>query len=268
LRPHIRLGLDYEKSGWHGLYLEKPDTLPPIPRVDIAVAFLTDPEGRVAGNLRACLPEAAVRFFPPFPPREKRTHVALTISLSLEEAGLPIDSRKVLPAAERRALLRRNVSSLKKGLVFHPGSGSPLKNHPPDFWLTLIKRIKKKFSVQKSAVLLGPAEEPLLSFYRENLSGSDPSLIFSPGREQLMELLEEAALFIGHDSGVTHLSAMLGAPTLALFKSSSPDQWRPLGPSVSVIEGTCIDEGLLARIDHAAEKLMRKAFMDSADTPG
>jgi len=43
---------------------------------------------------------------------------------------------------------------------------------------------------------------------------------------------------VGHDSGITHLAAMLGAPTIALFKHSSVAQWRPLGPTVQVIEAS------------------------------
>jgi len=48
-------------------------------------------------------------------------------------------------------------------------------------------------------------------------------------------LLKKASLYIGHDSGITHLTAMLGIPTICLFKNSDPLQWAPLGPDVTVI---------------------------------
>jgi ADP-heptose:LPS heptosyltransferase len=50
-----------------------------------------------------------------------------------------------------------------------------------------------------------------------------------------MNILNGAALFIGQDSGITHLAAMLGIPTIALFKITNAAQWGPLGPCVRVI---------------------------------
>jgi ADP-heptose:LPS heptosyltransferase len=63
-------------------------------------------------------------------------------------------------------------------------------------------------------------------------------IIFSPDIPSLSLLLQEASLCVGHDSGITHLAAMLGAPTIALFKHTSIAQWRPLGPRVNVIEAS------------------------------
>jgi ADP-heptose:LPS heptosyltransferase len=42
-------------------------------------------------------------------------------------------------------------------------------------------------------------------------------------------------LFIGHDSGVSHLAASWGAPTLALFGPTDPAVWAPVGPRVRVV---------------------------------
>jgi ADP-heptose:LPS heptosyltransferase len=51
----------------------------------------------------------------------------------------------------------------------------------------------------------------------------------------LAELLREASLVIGADTGPTHLAAQLGVPTLALFGPTDPSVWAPVGPSVRVI---------------------------------
>jgi ADP-heptose:LPS heptosyltransferase len=50
-------------------------------------------------------------------------------------------------------------------------------------------------------------------------------------------MLAEARLFVGHDSGLTHLAAALGVPTVAIFGPTDPAQWAPLGAHVSVITG-------------------------------
>jgi ADP-heptose:LPS heptosyltransferase len=45
-------------------------------------------------------------------------------------------------------------------------------------------------------------------------------------------LLSHAAVYLGNDSGVTHLAGVSGAPVVALFGPTDPVQWRPLGDVV------------------------------------
>ena len=53
----------------------------------------------------------------------------------------------------------------------------------------------------------------------------------------LAALLSRASLFIGHDSGITHLAAASGAPVLALFGPTDPEIWAPPGEGVQVLRG-------------------------------
>ena len=46
--------------------------------------------------------------------------------------------------------------------------------------------------------------------------------------------LARASLYIGNDSGITHLAAAVGTPTLALFGPTDPAVWAPRGPNVRV----------------------------------
>jgi ADP-heptose:LPS heptosyltransferase len=48
-------------------------------------------------------------------------------------------------------------------------------------------------------------------------------------------LLSDSGLYVGNDSGVTHLAAAFGAATLALFGPTSPTAWAPLGRAVRSI---------------------------------
>ena len=53
---------------------------------------------------------------------------------------------------------------------------------------------------------------------------------------QLAQALQDSHLFVGNDSGPTHLAAMLGVPTVALFGPTDAGVWAPVGPHVRVLE--------------------------------
>ena len=44
-----------------------------------------------------------------------------------------------------------------------------------------------------------------------------------------------ARVFVGNDSGPTHLAAATGAPTVALFGPTDPRRFAPRGPAVTVL---------------------------------
>jgi heptosyltransferase-3 len=50
--------------------------------------------------------------------------------------------------------------------------------------------------------------------------------------------LRRAALFIGNDTGVMHIAAAAGTPTLGLFGPSLPEQYAPWGPRTAVVRTT------------------------------
>jgi heptosyltransferase III len=58
--------------------------------------------------------------------------------------------------------------------------------------------------------------------------------------ENLYELgcwLASARLYVGNDSGITHLAAAVGTPVVAIFGPSDPAIWAPRGERVSVVSG-------------------------------
>jgi heptosyltransferase-3 len=241
LRPFAHECLDYERAGWHRLFMDDPlpDIKPPFSRIDLAVAFLNDRDGKVTDNLRLFMPQASIHVFPSSPRQEETIHAAFYLAKCMERSGCPLDPQRSLEEAVRRPLLGDDpFQEVGKRIVFHPGSGGITKNHPTDFWMTMLQAFKHRPSLGKNpfVLLLGPAEESFLSFYRQRFRDDGTEIIFSPGKEALVQLLRSAPLYVGHDSGITHLAAMLGIPTIALFKSSRADQWRPLGPRVRIIQ--------------------------------
>ena len=104
-------------------------------------------------------------------------------------------------------------------------------------------------------VLLGPAEEKLLPLFSAE---KDVEILFCPDAEKLSLLLQQSSLYVGQDSGITHLAAMLGAPTIALFRHSSVAQWSPLGPRVKVIELSTSGPGLVEETLKAADGFLNE----------
>ena len=52
---------------------------------------------------------------------------------------------------------------------------------------------------------------------------------------EVLGVISCADIFIGNDSGISHLSAGLGIKTMAVFGSSNPALYRPIGPNVNII---------------------------------
>jgi len=258
LKPLVSLCLDFENPGWHSLFMDvqEPGGALPVREVDKVIAFLNDPQGAVKKNLDRFFPGASIAVLPGYPDEKDGVHVAFYLARAMEETGLPVHAEKAMEDALKRPLLLPGHRRRER-VAFHPGSGGTQKNHAPEFWINLLRAFQRKIPVAKDlpVVLLGPAEEKLVPLF----SGQqDVETILSPDRGRLSLLLQAALLFVGHDSGITHLAAMLGAPTIALFRHTSVTQWRPLGPRVNVIESSTSGPELVEQTLDAADRFLNE----------
>jgi ADP-heptose:LPS heptosyltransferase len=147
------------------------------------------------------------QFLDALPPAGARVHAA---DFFLKQAG-----------GEGRAVPRIECERAQPGnyAVIHPFSGSARKNWPLDRFREIAARLP--LPVRWNA---GP-EEPLDGATRfDNLS-------------DLARWLAGAQLYIGNDSGITHLAAAAGTPVIAIFGPSDPAVWAPRGEHVSVVSG-------------------------------
>lgn len=80
--------------------------------------------------------------------------------------------------------------------------------------------------------------------------------------------LERAAFFVGNDSGLMHLAAAAGTPTLGLFGPSSETRYRPWGPRASFVRTPESFEALTGApgFDFAASRcFMESLTVDAAE---
>jgi heptosyltransferase III len=115
-------------------------------------------------------------------------------------------------------------SSPRGTIVIHPFSGSRLKNWPLNSYCELAAQLR--LPIEWTA---GPEEE---------LSGA---IRFSSLAE-LGSWILGASLYVGNDSGITHLAAAVGVPTLALFGPLSPLNWTPRGGNVTVLHSPSLEK--------------------------
>lgn len=103
--------------------------------------------------------------------------------------------------------------------VIHPFSGSARKNWPLENFGQLARRLQLAMPVYWC---YGPEDPPEDDAVRiENLY-------------ELACWLAKASLYVGNDSGITHLAAAVGTPVLALFGPTDPAVWGPRGPDVKI----------------------------------
>lgn len=110
-------------------------------------------------------------------------------------------------------------------VIIHPGSGSPAKCWPG--YKELLNQIPD------SVVLTGPCETQFQT-NRPRLEGL--------ALESVAEEIRSCRAFIGNDSGITHLAAYWGCPTIALFGPTDPRIWGPVGLRTTILRKTPLSD--------------------------
>jgi hypothetical protein len=110
--------------------------------------------------------------------------------------------------------------------VIHPFSGSPAKNWPLEKFQALAARLP--MPVRWCA---GEDDPPLADAVR------------IPDLYDLARFLAKARLYIGNDSGISHLAAAVGTPVLAIFGPTDPTVWAPRGDHVRVVKAKMEGKG-------------------------
>ena len=116
--------------------------------------------------------------------------------------------------------------------VLHPGSGSPRKNWPLDRYVEIAERIRREVG-GVPLFLIGEADAAV----RNELAEKAPTerVLENLSLLQVAGVLRACTAYVGNDSGITHIAAALGVPTVALFGPSSFHHWRPRGIHVNTL---------------------------------
>ena len=130
-------------------------------------------------------------------------------------------------------------------------SGSEKKNWPLERWLALAD----EFRNHEVIFITGEAEQE-----RGVLINNRPNWHSLPLPE-LASRLSTCAAFLGHDSGISHLAAACGVPSLLLFGPTDPAVWAPPQPWVTVLRA---ENGDLASLEDQQVKLAARQVVSKS----
>jgi len=211
---------------------------------DLALNFVPDLDGVIARNLAAAGVKQVISWSPG---RRPDIHAVFALADVLGPLGLAL--RDPVP---RLAIGARPVHSATLG--FHVGSGSPQKNWPIDYWLAFLRRVDGLFD--DFLLVGGEADDKVVHEFLGRWNIPRLRILLNASLPNLCQALNDCAFFIGHDTGVTHLAAAIGTPTVALFGPTNPDLWAPLGEHVTIVRSP---DTLMASISvDAAEETCRR----------
>ena len=177
----------------------------------------------------------------PLSPQLKSRHHSERFLETLGAAmvGLSADEPLQLPPSllekGRASLVNMGIARDRPLVLLHPGSGSRHKCTSVEVLAGVIVALNQEGLCP--LVLEGPADETITAQLL-HLLPMMPTLVREQDLSIVAGMMAQVQVYIGHDSGTTHLAALLGVPTIALFGPTDPEQWAPRGAHVVVLRGT------------------------------
>jgi heptosyltransferase-3 len=195
-------------------------------RFDIIISYLYDPDDIFKTNVAQCTRAQFIQC-PHRPGEAERIH-ATQVYLK------PLERLAIFAADPVPRLAINSQPSTNNCLALHPGSGSDKKNWPEANWAGLLQQLINRTSANLLLVG-GEAEGDRLERLAKHLPAQRVQTARSLPLTELAKRLRSCTAFIGHDSGISHLAAAVGLPTLVLWGDTIEEIWRPQGDHVQIV---------------------------------
>ncbi|MCP9453325.1 MAG: glycosyltransferase family 9 protein [Nitrospira sp.] len=212
---------------------------PWLRQCELVVAWMNDQGGEIRGSLQQWgIPRVVVKS--PFDPTVTALHQADRFyEVIIGEPGGEVEAPPLsLPPLTRQKaqqlFAELGIASHDPLLVVHPGSGSSAKCLRPQAMGSVIQQLVNDH--WQVVLLEGPADRDHVQAILDMSSRPLP-VVRNANLMLVASVLTHARMYLGHDSGITHLAALLGIPTLALFGPTDPARWGPRGASVLTLRG-------------------------------
>jgi heptosyltransferase III len=212
---------------------------------DLIISYLYDPDriferslGRCGVKTLLCAPARIV---------EKNGHAAKQLARPVEELGIRVAdlTERIFLSVDDRLFAQEFLRNSSRPVVaIHPGSGSKEKNWPLENWIELVsskgglsnaKGGLGHMAKQPSLVVVsGEADEAQVAQLEHAWKDRDVRFAKGLPLPHLAAVLEHT-IFVGHDSGISHLAAAAGANCILLFGPTDPNVWAPRNENVQAL---------------------------------
>ncbi|MCL6622217.1 MAG: hypothetical protein K6T55_08965 [Syntrophobacterales bacterium] len=207
--------------------------------LDLAVVFRPRPPDTLARRLRQAgiprvvwLPSAPGAAREPLSGLQLRQLAPVGVREPLSPFRLSVDGAAPWP---------EELPAQAEFLAVAPGSGSPAKNWPLKYYYEVARTLSWE-SPRAVVWVTGPAEAVWQPYLEGLARAQGHYLLHDRPLPEVARVLAAARLYLGNDSGLTHLAAAAGARrVLALFGPTDPVVWAPQGEGVTVLRAPAGD---------------------------
>jgi ADP-heptose:LPS heptosyltransferase len=164
-----------------------------------------------------------------------------------------------LPEAPAVAPIRLDAPPTgRSALVVHPGSGATWKQWPAERFAEVIAAVVARHALTV-VVHQGPADRAAVEALLARLDGPVERLV-EPELPALAGVLGRARAYLGGDSGISHLAAAVGAPSVIVFPPAHLPRWTPWSPAarpIAMTGGPDEIPGVVAELERALSSASR-----------
>ncbi len=243
LLPQDIRTVSYESREWAWIFEASPcHNLPSKTDIDVAYVVLKNSNTVVRNLHNAGIPTIVASSSP-------QEGVSLVQTLC---------RRLCLPDPQRKAWLEQFQTKRKYNRLWvAPGSGSRKKNAPIALFSEAVRVIREHHDVEL-VVTLGESDrwflddEDFVGFTK----GSNAKTIHDSSLQNIMLTCCNSVLYIGNDSGASHLAAALNIPAILFFTVTDPQVWGPFAPTKNLLFQRVTGRHIIGSREH--EDLLRR----------
>ncbi len=204
---------------------------------DIIISYLFDPDGFFRNNIQQSGKHHYIQG-PHRPDDRGQLHATDALLQPLEK--LAVYETGLIPDLTRLGRHGGKTESGKLHVALHPGSGSPSKNWPLGHWLKWVEQMVMDCDCH-FILVAGEADREAAQSLTSAIPAARRTLMLNCPLEKVAQQLAGCDLFVGHDTGISHLAAAMAIPSLVIWGPTNLEVWQPRGRHVTIIES---DEGL------------------------
>ncbi len=131
---------------------------------------------------------------------------------------------------------RKLVPKRDKIIMLNPGAGWPTKRWPAENFPRLADKLTKYSNANTKVIMSwGPQEKDIIENIKSNMNNRI-AIMPQSTIKQLAAIIKSCDLFVGSDTGPTHLAAALEIPVVSLYGPSDPERNGPYGTKNIIIQ--------------------------------